>query len=37
MNGGRISDVIDENIGTVVVDENVGRHGLLSLRRREQQ
>ena len=36
MNGGRISDVIDENIGTVVVDENVGRHGLLSLRRREQ-
>ena len=36
MNGGRISDVIDENIGTVVVDEDVGRHGLLSLRRREQ-
>ena len=36
MNGGRISDVIDENIGTVVVDEDVGRHGLLGLRRREQ-
>ena len=36
MNGGRISDVIDENIGTVVVDEDVGRHGLLGLRRRKQ-
>ena len=36
MNGSRISDVVDENIGAIVVDEDVGRHGLLRLRRREQ-
>ena len=36
MDGSRISDVVDENIGAIVVDEDVGRHGLLRLRRREQ-
>ena len=36
MDGCRVSDVVDENIGAIVVDENVGRHGLLGLRRREQ-
>ena len=37
MDGGGVPDVLDENIVAIVVDENVGRHGLLSLRRREQQ
>ena len=36
MDGRRISDVVDEHIGAIVVDENIGRHGLLGLRRREQ-
>ena len=36
MDGGRVTDVVDKNIVAIVVDENIGRHGLLCLRRREQ-
>ena len=36
MDGGRVPDVVYENIGAIVVDENIGRRGLLGLRRREQ-
>ena len=33
---GGVADVVDENIVAIVVDEDVGRHGLLCLRQREQ-
>ena len=36
MDGGRVPDVVYENIGALVVNENIGRRGLLGLRRRKQ-